>query len=127
MSELSKYVRNFIEAKGWTYEEAESHTGVSRSTWNRVALSDESPLPLRLTTVFDLAKVLDLPRWKVLEMAGYNLELEPTDHDLAVAIAQELERKPWIAPVWNILLTAKMSDQRMFLAYLRSLYQADES
>lgn len=119
-TELSNYVREWLRRQGWSMYEAETHTGIPRATWQRITSDPSWSQKLKLETIFDLAEALQIPRWRMMQLCGYDIDLTD-DLDVKDRLVAELNQKPWLIPVIDFLLDSQPDDQRMFLAYLRSL------
>lgn len=68
-------------------------TGLSHNAINRIAQRKLKQLP-ELETLRAISSAYNLPLWKVIEMAGVDLELPATPHDEAVQLVLLLERMP---------------------------------
>jgi transcriptional regulator with XRE-family HTH domain len=73
-------------------------TGLSHNAINRIAQRKLKQLP-ELETLRAISAAYNLPLWKVIEMAGVDLELPATPHDEAAQLVSLLERMPTLRAI----------------------------
>lgn len=102
MIELRRFAKSFLDNRGWSYRRAEEETSVARSTWDRL-INDESYAPTN-ETIFLLSKAFNLPRWRVYQMAGIELDLETTQSEVLKRLVTIAEVNQEMRPLVDFLI-----------------------
>ena len=120
MSELATYLKNQMRDNNWTWRVAEEVTGVSKSALANI-IENPDVIP-GLETLAKLARALKLPLWRVVEMAGFDLELNHGDLSQAQRLAGLMDAMPQYRPVVDYLVQIQDSDDiEGILVYLETL------
>lgn len=107
MHELSSFLKTYMDERDLTLREMEQLSKVSKSVLNSIVKGKEQEL--RLSTLQGIARAVKLPLWRIIELAGVNLELSDT-------LSVEAER---------LLLKAKESE--VFYKILTRLLYTDQA
>jgi transcriptional regulator with XRE-family HTH domain len=119
MSELSIYLKKQIRDRDWTWRVAEETTGVSKSALANII--DNPDVTPSLETLVKLSRAFKLPLWRVVEMAGFDLELSRGDTPQAQRLASLMEAMPQYRPVVEYLMQIDSDDLEGMLVYLETL------
>ncbi len=85
-TELARFLSSFMRAEGLTLRDMESRTGVSKSVFHGLISGKE--IEPRLSSLVGIARGVDLPLWRVIELAGFDLGLPTSPDALAEGRAQ---------------------------------------
>lgn len=103
-----------------SYRELEGVTRVSRGALENIINRDNTELP-KLETLEKIAVAYHLPLWRIVEMAGADLDL-PGDADmLARQLTGLAANLPEIDPIVEHLLSLHPDDLRGVVAYLEAV------
>lgn len=115
---LPEYLRHYIDAQGWSLRDAEAQLGVSRAALSNILTNAE--VTPRLDTLEQLATALNLPLWKMIELAGFDLDLTTTPEDKAARLLSLARRQPAYQPIVDHLLDLHPDDLEGVLVYLEA-------
>ena len=118
MPDLADFLADKVRQS--SYRAVAAHTGVSRGALENLVrrLNTEPP---ELPTLEKISKSYNLPLWKVMELAGYDLGL-PNDANAIIARFVALaDRYPNLRPLLNDLIDLPDDRQRQALAYMQTL------
>lgn len=85
-TELARFLSSFMRAEGLSLRDMESRTGVSKALLNN--LINGKVVEPRLSTLVGIARAVDLPLGRVIELAGFDLGLPTSPDALAEGRAQ---------------------------------------
>ena len=120
MSELATYLKNQMRDNNWTWRVAEEVTGVSKSELANI-IENPDVIP-GLETLAKLARAFKLPLWRVVEMAGFDLELSHGDLSQAQCLVGLMDAMPQYRSVVDHLARIQDSDDiEGILVYLETL------
>lgn len=96
MSDLARFLCLFMERNTLTLRDMEVRSGISKSTLHALIRgSEQEP---RLSTLVMIARVMNLPLWRVLEMMGVDLGLDVHSDPTTADIQAERDQR------WRALL-----------------------
>lgn len=91
-TELAHFLSSFMRAEGLTLRDMESRTGVSKSLLNN--LINGKVVEPRLSTLVGIARAVDLPLWRVIDLAGFDLGLPTSPEAVAEVRARSAATVP---------------------------------
>jgi transcriptional regulator with XRE-family HTH domain len=119
MSKLAEYLQAQLRQRNWTLRIAEEQTQMSRETLSRIMRGDERAP--RLDTLQQVAEGFDLPLWRVIELAGYDIGIQSSPATQAARLEVISRAMPHLAPLLDRLLEASPDDLDAILVYLEAL------
>lgn len=119
MSDLSDYLKRQMEQRGWKLLDAQRELGVSKTAIDNI-LKNKDVVP-KLETIEKFAEAFKLPVWRVLEMAGYDLQLPHSSSSLAQRVAALVDKNPSLLPVLEKLATYDLKDAVAVLTYMETM------
>jgi transcriptional regulator with XRE-family HTH domain len=119
MTELSIFLKKQMKDNEWTWREFEETTGVSKSALANI-IDNPNVIP-SLETLSKVSRAFNIPLWRVVEMAGYDLDLDTTDPDHTKRLSKLMEVMPQYQPVLEHLQKLDKEDIDGVLAYLEVL------
>jgi transcriptional regulator with XRE-family HTH domain len=117
MTELAAYLQEEMERRNLKEQAFADEVGVSR-TQLRNTLSGGEP---KLSTLRKYAEKLNLPLWRIIQMAGFDLNLPNAPSDQAVRLAGLAQQDSQIARALPILLALQAKDLGAALDQLEGL------
>lgn len=130
MTELAAYLQEEMERRNLKEQAFADEIGVSR-TQLRNTLDGGEP---KLSTFWKYAEKLDIPLWRIIQMAGFELGLPNAPTDQAIRLASLAQQDSRIARALPILLALRAEDLTAALDQLEGLLllrnrqqQADQS
>lgn len=115
---LPGYLKHYIDSQGWSLRDAEAKLGVSRAALSNI-LNHEDVVP-RLDTLEQLASALHLPLWRLIELAGFDLDLSASPEDQAARLLALARKQSAYQPVVQHLLDLHPDDLEGVLVYLEA-------
>jgi transcriptional regulator with XRE-family HTH domain len=110
MNDLTSALRKYKEEHNYTLHQMEEKFGVGKSSLHQI-LNGETETP-RLTTLKKIAETLELPLWKVIRMAGFNLGFEEME-----LLRLEAEQNPDLKLLLELLGEISEEDRDAILEY----------
>lgn len=119
---LADYLQREMDARGWSRRKLSERSQVS---WGSLANIWQEPDAVPdLETLEKLAVCLDVPLWRVVEAAGFNLGMPTTPDALERRTAQLLASAPQFRALAPYLEHLEPDDLRAVLAYIDGLMDA---
>lgn len=116
MSKLAVYLRGKIERKEITLVELERRSGIPDSTLSRI-VSGEVDEP-KASQIAQLAHGLEMPFWKLMQIAGYTTEVPGNPSEDAQRIAATLEAQPDLRELMDEVAGLAPEDREATRAYI---------
>ncbi len=114
MSELSTFIKAQMEQNKWTFRIADEQTGISKTALSNIINETQKP---EMDTLVKISHAFNLPLWRVVEMAGYDLGFGKSK-SVAERIASLIEAVPEYEEGLNRLLRASPDQIEGMLAWL---------
>lgn len=121
MTELSSALQRHMRENNLTLRDLEEMTGEPGRRISRASLSEIINNPQRkprIDTLVSIAKILSLPLWRVIQMAGYDLGLSDSTVDQARQLASLAAHQEDVRALLDLLLRSDPKDRRAVLNYL---------
>jgi transcriptional regulator with XRE-family HTH domain len=124
---LADFLQREIDKRKWSRRELASKSKVSRGSLDNI-WDDPGAVP-SLETLEKLAAKLEIPLWRMVEEAGFNLGLPASVSELEQRTAQLLAREPQFKSMAPYLMGLDPHDWQAMLAFLEGLTarRADQS
>jgi len=117
LSELADRLERYKREHNMSWRELEDLAGVGKTTLHDLKNPDPKRRP-RISTFVGVAKLLELPLWQVLKMAGYDTGLTETTEDQARQLVSLAEHQEDVRQLLALLLKADPKDRQAVLNYL---------
>lgn len=117
LSELSDELERYKREHNISWRELEELADVSKTALHDLIHPDPKRRP-RISTFIGVAKALELPLWKVIQMAGYDPGLSDTTEDQARQLVSLAEHQADVQQLLDLLLKADSKDRRAVLNFL---------
>jgi transcriptional regulator with XRE-family HTH domain len=124
-TDLAALLRKRMKDEGWTWREFEAFTGLSKSALANII--DNPDVTPGLETLTKLARAFKMPLWRVVEMAGFDLELSHGDLSQTQRLASLMQSMPQYRPVVDYLVGVEPDDLEGILVYLETLQRRRSS
>ena len=111
MMDLADYLQAEVDKA--SIRRVAKHIGISKTTVENIVKRRLKTMP-DLSTLEKIASAYDMGTPAVVEMAGMLF----SDPDVYLALARELERKPWIAEAWPRLVSLTPAELKESLDYI---------
>lgn len=125
---LANFVNAKLAERGWSAAHLARESGIGTNTISR--MRDAKPQQIQLQTFVALAGTLEVDLWRILEIAGYQIEQPsaPAEADLqfAQSLARQIDSFPELRPIVHRLFDLDEADRRAVLAFLTLLRQQRE-
>ena len=118
MQELREYLQRQWDQRSWTLLRAEAETGVSKGTIDNILKGKGN---ISLETAYKLAEFFGLPRWRVLEMAGFPPGVPMDDAGLSLRLASLKKQAPELSEVLDRLASYDRQDIQAVLSYMEHM------
>jgi transcriptional regulator with XRE-family HTH domain len=119
MSALANFILKEMQQRGWDQKDLSAKSRIPKATISRL-LNGQVSDP-ELPTFVALSTALEVPLWKLLEQAGYEVErpTDPVESDRQ--LARQIEATPEIRPIVQWLFDLDMDDRAAVMAFVEAL------
>jgi transcriptional regulator with XRE-family HTH domain len=117
-SELADFIVKTKHERNISWDALADEIGITSTPLRNIALQDGSPT---LETLVKMSRAFKLPLWRVVQMAGVDLNLDRGDRSLADRIAALVEALPQFRPIVEHLERVRPDDLEGILIYLEGL------
>src|SRR5579859_5746316 len=118
MSELTEHIRGVLDRNKWSLREGAEQLGMNKGTLESILKPNTTP---RLETLQELARALRLPLWRVVQMAGVNLDLPMSADERAARLASLAKEMPQYQKIVDHLLDLDPADTDGILMHLEGI------
>lgn len=118
MNDLPSFLKNYMQEHGLTLRDMEQRSQVSKSVLNSLINGKEHEP--RLSTLQGIARAVQLPLWRIIELAGVSLELPNEPSYEAERLALMAQKSKIFSQLWPKLLYAHEAKLYNVLNYLES-------
>ncbi|NJL32526.1 MAG: XRE family transcriptional regulator [Chloroflexaceae bacterium] len=116
--DLADFIQQEMQQRGWSHRDAVREIEMSSGALTKI-LKRETKQP-ELDTLEHIAQALQAPLWRVIEMAGFDLQLPATPSSLSRRLQSLLEREPAYQHLAEHLLNLHPDDLNGILTYLEA-------
>jgi len=115
-STLAALLARQMRERGWSLRDAEREIGISKTAVRNI-LEKPNVVP-ELETLSKIASALDLPLWRVIEVAGFDLDLSRAPLEKAQLLASLVATVPELDSQLHRLDQWSREDLQGLLAYI---------
>lgn len=123
MSSLADFLR--AEQERTSYRRLEEKTGVSRGALENLIKKDNKDLP-ELESLIKISTAYDIELYRVIEMAGVDLQLPKDVQSQSMRLAATLEHMPVLRSIVERIVTLSEAGIRPVLDMLRSYLKIED-
>lgn len=116
-SRLSQFLYDELQRRGVSLSDFALQSGIPKQTLSNI-INNPSSKP-ELATFVRIADGLNMPLWKILEIAGYRI-FAPGEEEDSIRLARTVDSFPWLKPILERLLALNPQDRAAVLAFLDS-------
>lgn len=118
MEQLASFLKAYMTEHGLKLRDMELRSGVSRTVINSLITGKEHEP--RLTTLAGIARAVELPLWRIIALAGVELELPDATTSAAAQLAALAARSPTFERLLERLLLAHEAQLQAVVNYLET-------
>lgn len=114
--DLAIFLDKSLKEHNWSYRDFEELANISRSTISAIINGKKADLDI----LVKISKALNVPLWRIMELAGYDLGVGQTADIINQRIVSLIAAVPELGPLLDELAAGDRGDIVAVLAYLES-------